>query len=239
MLVDTINKVKAISFDSSNLDAYVTSLRGLSATQAEVALSSAGLDKAQKQQILNKLAETNATISLTSAEATEALTRKLGSQDAAKELLIKSGLVTKEQLLAGATIEVTAAELEKAVVSGIITAQEKEQIVTALGLTGANIGLGTSFKLLTTSIWASVKAMAAWLFTTPAGWATLIIGGVVGITAAIAKYNEKLEESRQEMIEVGKETAKLAEDLDGLVEQYRKLGADGKQHSRANKRVTR
>lgn len=64
MLVDTINKVKTISFDSSNLDAYVTSLRGLSATQAEVVLSSAGLDKAQKQQILNKLAETNATISL-------------------------------------------------------------------------------------------------------------------------------------------------------------------------------
>ena len=216
MLVDTINKVKAISFDSSNLDAYVTSLRGLSATQAEVALSSAGLDKAQKQQILNKLAETNATISLTSAEATEALTRKLGSQDAAKELLIKSGLVTKEQLLAGATIEVTAAELEKAVVSGIITAQEKEQIVTALGLTGANIGLGTSFKLLATSIWASVKAMAAWLFTTPAGWATLAIGAIVGATAAYIKWGDTLENTREKLADLKSECDTITSNIESV-----------------------
>ena len=97
MLVDTINKVNNITFDSTNLNAYVTSLRGLSEAQARVVLSSTSLDKVQKQQILNKLAETNATISLTSAEATEALTRSLGSEKDAKELLVKSGLVTEEQ----------------------------------------------------------------------------------------------------------------------------------------------
>lgn len=225
MLVDTINKLKNISvgyvennglFDSATVNAYTASLRGLSATQAEVALSSAGLDKAQKQQILNKLAETNATISLTSAEATEALTRKLGSQDAAKELLIKSGLVTKEQLLAGATIEVTAAELEKAVASSIITAQEKEQIVTALGLTGTNIGLGTSFKLLTASIWASVKAMAAWLFTTPAGWATLAIGAIVGAIAAYVKWGDTLNNTREKLDDLKSEYSELKSELDGV-----------------------
>ena len=228
MLVDTINKVKAISFDSSNLDAYVASLRGLSATQTEVVLSSVGLDKAQKQQILNKLAETNATISLTSAEATEALTKKIGSKTEAEALLIKAGLVTQEELLAGTTLEVSAAKLQDAVNTGLITEAEKAKIATALGLTTSNIGLGTSFKLLAKSIWASVKAMAAWLFTTPAGWATLAIGAVVGTTVAIAKYNEKLEESRQEMIETGKEAAQFTKDLDGLVEEYRKLGKDGK-----------
>ena len=223
MLVDTIEKVKNVSvgyvgsnglFDSATVNAYIASLRGLSATQAEVVLSSAGLDKAQKQQILNKLAETNATISLTSAEATEALTRKLGSQDAAKELLIKSGLVTKEQLLAGATIEVTAAELEKAVASGIITAQEKEQIVTALGLTGANIGLGTSFKLLATSIWASVKAMVAWLFTTPAGWATLAISAIVGATIAYNKWGDTLENTREKLVDLKSECDSISSDLE-------------------------
>ena len=50
-----IEKIKDISFDSTNLDAYVTSLRGLSEVQARVVLSSAGLDKAQKQQILISL----------------------------------------------------------------------------------------------------------------------------------------------------------------------------------------
>ena len=43
----------------------------------------------------------------------------------------------------------------------------------------------------------------------------------------IVTYNQRLEETRQEMIETGKEVAKLTEDLDGLIEQYRKLGEDG------------
>lgn len=52
---------------------------------------------------------------------------------------------------------------------------------------------------------------------------TLISKGVEWLVT----YNQRLEESRQEMIETGKEVAKLTEDLDGLVEQYRKLGEDG------------
>lgn len=52
---------------------------------------------------------------------------------------------------------------------------------------------------------------------------TLISKGVEWL----ATYNQRLEETRQEMIETGKEVAKLTEDLDGLIEQYRKLGEDG------------
>ena len=44
----------------------------------------------------------------------------------------------------------------------------------------------------------------------------------------ILTFNQRLEESRQKMIEAGQEAAQLTDDLDGLVEQYRKLGADGK-----------
>ena len=202
MLVDTIEKVKAISFDSSNLDVYVASLRGLSATQAEVALSSAGLDKVQKQQILNKLAETNATVSLTSAEATAALTKTLGSKADAEALLIKTGLVTQEQLLAGATIEVSAAQLAALVSEGALTQADYAKITSALGLTTSNIGLGASFKLLAKSIWASVKAMAAWLFTTPAGWATLAISAIVGVIAAYGKWGDTLENTREKLVDL-------------------------------------
>ena len=63
----------------------------------------------------------------------------------------------------------------------------------------------------------------------------LALVGNVLLTMAITKgvewlltYNQRLEESRQEMIEAGKEASKLTKDLDGLVEQYRKLGEDGK-----------
>lgn len=224
MLVGTINKIKGLTFSTAGVDAYVASLRGLSATQAEVALSSAGLDKAQKQQILNKLAETSATVSLTSAEATEALTRSLGSQKAAEELLIKSGLVTEEQLLAGATIEVTAAELEKAVASGIITAQEKEQIATALGLTRTNIGLGASFKLLATSIWASIKAMATWLVTNPMGWLTLAIAGVTALCGVYDNLLGKRKKLAEEKIKtLNEDISKIDEEISSLESLQAKL----------------
>lgn len=227
MLADTISKVNNITFDSTSLNAYTTSLRGLSETQARVVLSSTNLDKVQKQQILNKLAETNATVSLTSAEATETLTRRLGSKEAANELLVKSGLVTKEQLLAGTTLEVSAAKLQDAVNTGLITEAEKTKILTALGLTTSNVGLATSFKLLGKQIGYATLQMLKWLVTTPVGMLTLIAGGLTVATLAISKYNEKLEENRQEMIAAGKEASRLTEDLDGLIEEYRKLGEDG------------
>ena len=52
---------------------------------------------------------------------------------------------------------------------------------------------------------------------------TLISKGVEWLVT----YNQRLEETRQEMIETGKEAAQLTEELSGLVEQYRKLGEDG------------
>ena len=230
MLVDTIEKVKAISFDSANLDAYVSSLRGLSETQARVVLSSAGLDKAQKQQILNKLAETSATVGLTTAEATAALTKKLGSQDEAERLLIKAKLVTQEQLLAGATIEVTSAKIAEAIATDKITEEEGKKILSAFGLTGANTTLGASFKLLATTIWESVKAMAAWLFTTPAGWTTLTIGIVVGAIAAYNKWGdtvenatEKLEESKQAYQEVKSELESVNNELKTTKDRIKEL----------------
>ena len=82
----------------------------------------------------------------------------------------------------------------------------------------------TSWEALRAGIASTIKIMTKWLFTTPAGLAT-----VAAVTVgALITYNKKLEESRQKMIEAGKEAAQLTKDLDGLVEQYRKLGADGK-----------
>ena len=85
MLVDTIEQVKNVSvgyvgsdglFDSATVNAYTASLQGLSATQAEVVLSSAGLDSAQRKQIISALEATVATKTLTTEEAISAMTRK-------------------------------------------------------------------------------------------------------------------------------------------------------------------
>jgi len=230
MLVDTISKVKNMSFDSTNLDAYITSLRGLSETQARVVLSSTTLDKAQQKQILNKLAETNATVTLTSAEASEVLTRKLGSQQAAEELLIKSGLISADELQTGVTIALKRELVEKAIAMGKITEEEGKQLLTTFGLTGGNVGLATSFKLLGKQIGYATLQMLKWLVTTPTGWATLIIGSIAGAIAAYVKWGdtvenatEKLEESKQAYQEVKSELESVNSELKTTQDRIREL----------------
>ena len=225
MLVDTIEQVKNVSvgyvgsdglFDSATVNAYAASLRGLSATQAEVVLSSAGLDSAQRKQIISALEATSATKTLTTEEAISAITRKSGNAEAAKELLIKSELVTANQLESGAEIQVSTEKLKSAVASGVLTQSEADNIAIALGLTGSNIGLGQSFKLLTASIWANIKAMAAWLFTTPAGWATLAIGAIVGATAAYIKWGETLDNTREKLSDLKSECDAITSDIESV-----------------------
>lgn len=230
MLVQTIEAVKNVSigyigrdglFDSATVKSYVTSLQGLSATQAEVVLSSAGMDKAQRKQIISALEATAATKTLTSEEAMSAMTRKLGTAEAAKELLIKSKLVTADQLEAGAEFKVSTEKLKSAVASGVLTQSEADNIAIALGLTGTNIGLIETFKLLAASIWANVEAMAAWLFTTPAGWATLAIGAIVGLTAAYIKWGDTLENTREKLSDLKNECQTIESDLSSMNDELK------------------
>lgn len=239
MLVDTIESIKKVSigyigsdglFDSATVKSYVASLQGLSATQAEVVLSSAGMDKAQRKQIISALEATVATKTLTSEEAVSAMTRKMGTETAAKELLIKSKLVTADQLEAGSEFEVSTQKLKSAVASGVLTQEEANNISIALGLTGANIGLGQSFKLLTATIWANIKAMAAWLVTTPAGWATLAIGAIAGtvaiynaLTISLEEAQENLEESSTAFNETTDEIESLNDELKTTEERIKEL----------------
>lgn len=243
MLVDTIEKVKNVSvgyvrsdglFDSATVNAYTASLRGLSATQAEVVLSSAGLDSAQRKQIISALEATAATRTLTSEEALSAMTRKMGSVEAAKELLIKSELVTTDQLEAGAEFQVSTEKLKSAVSSGILSQSEADNIAVALGLTGTNIGLGTSFKLLTASIWANIKALAVWLVTNPVGWAILAGGALFGLakitdalTVSVEEQREKLENLKGEYTEIESELKSLNDELTTTQQRMAELEGKG------------
>lgn len=223
MLVDTISEINNIPRDdffkllsSEQLDTYTASLRGLSETQARVVLSSTNLDKVQKQQILNKLAETNATITLTSAEATEALTRKLGSKEAANNLLIKSGLVTKEQIETGVKITLNKKMLEQAMLSGKITEEEYKQFIAATGLTGGNVGLATSFKLLTLQIWENIKAMVAWMVSNPFGQIMLGATLLMGAVGIIDLLTTSVEEHREQLSDLKSEYSEIKSELDGV-----------------------
>lgn len=239
MLIDTINKIKNVQvgyigsnglFDSATVNSYVSSLRGLSAVQAEVALSSAGLDKAQQKQILNKLAETKTTLDLTSAETIEALTRKLGSQEAAKDLLKKAGLVTEKQLETGVTITLNKELLNEAVLLGKISKEEANQILTTFGLTNANMGLTKSFSLLGKTIWATLKP----ILTNPFTWAIaggIALAGVIDyLTLSYDEANEALDEANEKYKETESNISSLNDELatnEEKIEELKKLESDG------------
>lgn len=56
----------------------------------------------------------------------------------------------------------------------------------------------------------------------------LLIAAITVVASIVGLCNQRIEENRQKMIEEGKQAGVLAKDLDGLIEKYRELGADGK-----------
>lgn len=222
--VSQISGIKSgLSFDSVTIQKYITSLQGLSRTQAETALSAAGLESAQRKQILSALEASAATKSYTAEQILERVATELGSEADANALLSKAKIISATELENGATIQVTAAKIDEAVANGALTVSHGNVIKGALGVATANTGEAASFGLLTKAVWANIKAMATWLVTNPIGWAAIFAGGIF----AINKYIDKLDEARQKTIELGKETAKNNKDLSSLIEQYHKLGEDG------------
>ena len=211
-------------FNGAKITDYSAAIKGLSLNQAQLLLSTQGLNAERSKEILIEaglLASENAV----QAELLESALIKAGIEKVERdEILRKLGLVTVLDGEAVAQGTCTAEDLKAVLAQRLKNAEDAEGIISSLGLAGANTTAATSFGLLTKAIWANIKAMVKWLFTTPAGLATVAAVAV----GALIVYNKKLEESRQKMIESGKEAAQLTKDLDGLVEQYRKLGADGK-----------
>lgn len=124
--------------------------------------------------------ETAAIEALNGAKVKAAIMDSTSISNDAKEIAIKT-------LLTGAIGEETVAT-DLNTVSAIRAALHQKGlndaqiagVLSAMGLTTANVGLGTSFKLLATNIWKSIKAMAAFVIANP--WILV----VAGITAAIA-----------------------------------------------------
>ena len=199
-----IEKIKDVAsvgtdglFDSESVKSYVSELQGLTSAQAEASLTSAGLEKNQRKQILSALEASAATKTLTAGQIQERLATKLNSEEDAKALLLKSGIITQKELEENATIEVASAKLKEAVANGTLSSSDYAVIIGALGITGANTSETISFNVLTASIWANIKAMLTWLTTNPVGLAVLTIGALYGVIKAIDHYTTSIEEAKE------------------------------------------
>ena len=208
-------------FDDGALDKYVMSLQGLSKAQADTAMTAAGLEAAQKRQVVAALEAASSSATLTTQQMLEAVATQTGSAADAEALLRKAGLITGNELEANSLKKVTADEIEKAVANGTLSASDGLVIKSALGITGANAGETASFGLLTKAIWANVKAMAVWLTTNPVGWLILAAGATAAVVGVIDLFTTTIEENNQKIEEATTKIDEYQQAIDEINDKER------------------
>lgn len=209
---------------------YIKEFGNLDKATQQAILSSGLLSKAQKEQLISQMELSASTTTLTAEQIKERVATELGSDADAKALLVKSGIVTEKELETGATIEVTTAKLEEAVANGTLSVSDAAVIAGALGIAKANTTTTASFGLLTKALWANIKAIGTWLLTTPAGWATLATGALVGLVAVVEKLtinideaSESLEESKSNYDSISDEINTLSDELSTCAKRMKEL----------------
>ena len=153
-----------------------------------------------------KQAESVATTELTAAEAIEALMQENMTAEEAKEMLLRSGIITEKELEENATIQLTSAKLAEAGADGAVIA----------GATGVSVANGVetaSYTALTTAIWETIKAMWTFLTTNPAGWAILGAAAITTAIVAVKSYVKAQEEALEKAIESAQ---KYKEEISGI-----------------------
>lgn len=187
--------------------------QGLSTAQQAQILSSAGL--LQTTQMLNASLVEEAVLSskISGEKATQVLT-ELGVIDAKTENLIVTKACTAEEIKHALAIK------------GVVGA-DAEAILSQLGLATANTTTTASFAGLTTSIKAATSAMLKWLTTNPLGWATLAIGGFLGVSKVIDAFTtsekemtEAHQDSVQKVIDSISEYEELKQELQTVQQEY-------------------
>ena len=178
----------------------------LTAEQKQQIMVELGL-VASENKIQSELLQTTLAQSGLSAEKQKAVLRGL-------ELI---NVTTDEAIVNKAC---TKAQLEEQLALHGVTGAQAEQIMSTLGMSTANTTATVSFEVLTKSIKKSIVALGSFLFTTPAGWATIAVTAIVGVVAAISSYNKEQEELRQQAEESAKTLKEQTSAMKDLVSQY-------------------
>ena len=194
----TGNKALASTLSLLNTEQKIAAVSQLSLTEAQKLgiLATSGLSAEELKEAASKGLNTSSITASTASINLNTMT-KVGNTAATtaqiteetKSLLVKGGLITEEQLQAGATVQVTSAKVADAVATNVLTAAEGKQIITTLGLTGATTGLSVAMK----GLWATLKANP-------------IILAVAAVTVGIMAF-KNFKESQEEARRAAQEAA--------------------------------
>ena len=206
--------------DTAVVTQYANQLRGLSAQQVELALSTKLLTAEQKQQIMAELGLIASENKIQSELLQTTLAQAGLSAEKQKAILLELKLINATTLEPIARKSCTKAQLEEQLALHGVTGAQAEQIMSTLGMSTANATATVSFKLLSKSILSSAKAMGVWLTTTPAGWATIAVTAISAVVLGINAYNKKQEEAIQNAKDMADNTSSQISEMDKLVSEY-------------------
>lgn len=196
-------------FDAEVVNRYATSIQGVNEKEAITLLQRQGLSVEQQKQVLGKAEELAMSQALNASLVEETISNSALSASQKQEILTSLGVIDANTGEVITTKQVTAAQVQQVLTTKGIVDADAQAIMAQLGLSSANITASATTSGFTTSIYANIAAIRAWMASNPIGWVLLIVSAIVAATVAIIQFNKNAEQ-KIENIKKKAEEAKTA-----------------------------
>lgn len=176
--------------------------------------------------------ETAAIEALNGAKVKATIMDSTSISNDAKEIAIKTlltGEIGNETVVTDLN---TVSKIKAALAQQGLNDAQISGVLSAMGLTTANVGLGTSFKLLAANIWKSIKAILVYIATNPWTWvaigATAAIIVIAKLTKTHQEYVKELKETSDEISDVKSNLSSLEDELKSVSDRIDELNSKDK-----------
>lgn len=218
---EQLTNISTVLNNTGNTTKLLASFSALDASQQKVLLSSKLLTEEQKEQciVMSMLSSANTKYTaeqLSKAAGISAETLANWGLTSSTDTLTVSELAEKAATDAQAksALEKIVAQNAQAVANGKLTASN-------VTLTASETGTTLATGAFTTAIKANISAMKTWLLTTPAGWITMLVGGIFlavkaydALTVSVEEQKEKMEDSLSAYNDAKSELENITTELD-------------------------
>ena len=218
---EQLTNISTVLNNTGNTTKLLTSFSALDASQQKVLLSSKLLTEEQKEQciVMSMLSSANTKYTAEQLSKTAGISAETLANwglTSSTDTLTVSELAEKAATDAQAksALEKIVAQNAQAVANGELTASN---VALATSETGSTLATGA----FTTAIKANISAMKTWLLSTPAGWITMLVGGIFlavkaydALTVSVEEQKEKMEDSLSAYNDAKSELENITTELD-------------------------
>lgn len=218
---EQLTNISTVLNNTGNTTKLLASFSALDASQQKVLLSSKLLTEEQKEQciVMSMLSSANTKYTAEQLSKTAGISAETLANwglTSSTDTLTVSELAEKAATDAQAksALEKIVAQNAQAVANGKLTASN-------VTLTASETGTTLATGAFTTAIKANISAMKTWLLTTPAGWITMLVGGIFlavkaydALTVSVEEQKEKMEDSLSAYNDAKSELENITTELD-------------------------